>query len=50
METIEEELDLLLDEAMSKGKTFNLNDYIQKEIIYIGNLSEISLVENKKTK
>ena len=50
METIEEELDLLLDETMSKGKTFNLNDYVQKEIIYIGNLSEISLVENKKTK
>ena len=50
MEDIEEELDLLLDEAITNGKTFNLNDYIHKEIIYIGNLSDISLVENKKTK
>lgn len=50
MEDIEEELDQLLDEAISKGKIFNLNDYIQEQIIYLGNLSEISIVENKKTK
>ena len=50
METIEEELDNLLDEEISKGKTFNVHDYIIEEIIYIGNLSEISIVENKKTK
>ena len=47
---IEEELDNLLDEAMTKGKTFNLNDYKIKERIYFGHFSEISLVENKKTK
>jgi 3-phosphoinositide dependent protein kinase-1 len=50
MEEIEEELDKLLDEEISKGKTFDMHDYITEEIIYTGNLSEILLVENKKTK
>lgn len=50
METIEEELDKLLDKEIMKGKTFNLHDYISLDIIYLGNLSEISIVENKKTK
>ena len=50
MASVEDELDKLLDEQMTKGKTFNLGDYISLEIIYIGNLSEISLVENKKSK
>ena len=48
--TIEEELDKFLDEEILKGKTFNLNDYIFEEKIYFGNFSEISIVENKKTK
>ena len=50
MDSVEDELDKLLDEEMTKGKTFNLGEYISQEIIYIGNLSEISLVENKKSK
>ena len=50
MVSVEDELDKLLDEQMTKGKTFNLGDYVSQEIIYIGNLSEISLVENKKSK
>ena len=50
MEGIEEELDDFLDEAIIKGKTFNLRDYKIKERIYFGNFSEISLVENKNTK
>ena len=49
MDSVEDELDKLLDEEMTKGKTFNLGEYISQEIIYIGNLSEISLVENKKS-
>ena len=35
---IEEELDNLLDEAMTKGKTFNLNEYKINERIYYGNI------------
>ena len=50
METIEEELNELLDKEISKGKTFNLHDYLIEERIYFGNFSEISIVENKKTK
>ena len=50
MESIEDELDQLLDEVVSTGKTFNLNDYTEGSLIYLGNLSEIKIVENKKTK
>ena len=50
MSAIIEELDKLLDEEISNGKTFNLQEYSIEKIIYIGNLSEISIIENKKTK
>ena len=50
MSSIIEELDRLLDDEISKGKTFNLQEYFIEKIIYIGNLSEISIIENKKTK
>ena len=50
MESIEDELDQLLDEVVSTGKTFNLNDYTEGSLIYLGNLSEIKIVENKKNK
>lgn len=50
MDEIEEELDKFLDEEISKGKTFNIHDYNTQGIIYVGNLSEIVLAENKKTK
>jgi len=49
MEIIEE-MDKLLDEEILKGKTFNIHDYTKEERIYFGNFSEITIVENKKTK